>query len=147
MPAKRLRRDWSIEEKIWILAKAGTLTGAELTDFLQRGGVLHAEYEPWRLALGEEGRASLATMKRTRTLERELARKERALAEAAALLVLKKNSRSGRRTRTTTPTGSTSRDSGRRQRGPDRRSTTPRRLSGDRRLGANDSAVAAPSGR
>ena len=49
-----------------------------------------AEYEQWRLALGEEGRASLATVKRIRTLERELARKEKALAEAATLLVLKK---------------------------------------------------------
>ena len=90
MPAKRPRRDWSIEEKIRVLAKASTLTGAELTDFLQREAVLRAEYEQWRLALGEEGRGSLATMKRIRTLERELARKEKALAEAAALLVLKK---------------------------------------------------------
>jgi transposase len=90
MPAKRPRRDWSIEEKIRMLATASTLTGAELTEFLRREGVLQAEYEPWRLALGEDGRASLATMKRIRTLERELARKEKALAEAAALLVLKK---------------------------------------------------------
>ena len=90
MPAKRPRRDWSIDDKIRILAKASTLTGAELTDFLQREGVLQAEYEQWRLVLGEEGRASLATVKRIRTLERELARKEKALAEAAALLVLKK---------------------------------------------------------
>ena len=90
MPAKRPRRDWSIEEKIRILAKASTLTGAELSEFLAREGVLQAEYEQWRLALGEEGRASLAIMKRIRTLERELARKEKALAEAAALLVLKK---------------------------------------------------------
>lgn len=90
MPAKRPRRDWSIEEKIRILAKASTLMGAELMDFLKGEGVLQAEYERWRLALGEEGRASVATMKRIRTLERELARKEKALAEAAALLVLKK---------------------------------------------------------
>jgi hypothetical protein len=90
MPAKRPRRDWSIGEKIRILAKASTLTGAELTEFLQCEGVLQAEYGQWRLALGEEGRASRATMRRIRTLERELARKERALAEAAALLVLKK---------------------------------------------------------
>jgi transposase-like protein len=90
MPAKRPRRDWSIEEKIRILAKARTLAGAELTDFLQRESVLPAEYEQWRLALGQEGRASLATMKRIRSLERELARKEKALAEAAALLVLQK---------------------------------------------------------
>jgi transposase len=42
------------------------------------------------LALDEEGRSSKATTKRIRKLERELARKEKALAEAAALLVLKK---------------------------------------------------------
>jgi transposase len=90
MPAKRPKREWSIEEKIRILAKASTLTGAELSDFFPREGVLQAEYEQWRLALGEEGRASLATVKRIRTLERELARKEKALAEAAALLILKK---------------------------------------------------------
>jgi transposase len=90
MPAKHPRREWSIEEKIRILAKASHLIGAELTDCLQRAGVLAAEFEQWRLALGEDGRASLATMKRIRLLERELARKEKALAEAAALLVLKK---------------------------------------------------------
>ena len=43
MPAKRPKRDWSIEEKIRILAKASTLTGAELTGFLQREGVLQVE--------------------------------------------------------------------------------------------------------
>ena len=90
MAATRPRRAWSIEEKRRILAKASTGTGAELTDFLQREAVLQGEYEQWRLALGEEGRASRATVKRIRALERELARKEKALAEAAALLVLKK---------------------------------------------------------
>ena len=49
-----------------------------------------AEYERWRIALDEGGRGSASTSKRIRTLERELARKEKALAEAAALLVLKK---------------------------------------------------------
>jgi transposase len=90
MPPKRPTRRWSIDEKIRILAKAGRLTGAELTDLLEREGLLLAEYEQWRLALAEEGRAALATTKRMRALERELARKEKALAEAAALLVLKK---------------------------------------------------------
>lgn len=90
MATKRSRRDWSVEDKIRILAKASTLAGAELTAFLQHEGVLQAEFEHWRLALSDEGRASLATTKRIRALERELARKEKALAEAAALLVLKK---------------------------------------------------------
>ena len=49
-----------------------------------------AEYEQWRIALDEGGAASASTTKRIRQLERELARKEKALAEAAALLVLKK---------------------------------------------------------
>jgi hypothetical protein len=90
MPAKRPRRELLIEEKIQILAKASTLTGAELAEFLAREGVRHAEYEQWRGALGNDGRAALATTKRIRALERELAWKEKALAEAAALLVLKK---------------------------------------------------------
>ena len=66
------------------------LTGAELNGYLERQGLLLGELEQWRLALGEEGRASMATTKRIHKLERELARKEKALAEAAALLVLKK---------------------------------------------------------
>ena len=90
MPSKRQTREWSIDEKVRVLAQAGKLTGAELTELLKREGLLLAEYEQWRLALAEEGRASLAITKRIRALERELARKEKALAEAAALLVLKK---------------------------------------------------------
>ena len=84
------KRVWSIDEKIRILSEARKLTGAELTGFLKREGLLLADLEQWRMALDEEGRASKATTKRIRKLERELAHKEKALAEAAALLVLKK---------------------------------------------------------
>jgi hypothetical protein len=52
-----------------------------------------AEYEQWRIVLDEGGRASATTIERIRQLERELARKEKALAEAAALLILKKKRR------------------------------------------------------
>jgi transposase len=86
----RKPRKWTVEQKARILMEASKLTGDELTAFLEREGVLLAELEHWRLALEEEGRASVATTKRIRKLERELARKEKALAEAAALLVLKK---------------------------------------------------------
>jgi transposase len=87
---KRQPRKWTIDQKVRILAEAAPLKGDALTRFLEREGVLLAELEQWRLALEEEGRASLATTKRIHKLERELARKEKALAEAAALLVLKK---------------------------------------------------------
>jgi hypothetical protein len=73
-----------------VLAEAAKLTGPELTALLEREGLTLAAFEQWRMALDEEGRASKATTKRIRKLERELARKEKALAEAAALLVLKK---------------------------------------------------------
>jgi transposase-like protein len=82
-------KSWSVEEKVRVLSEASKLSGSQLTAMLQREGLLLAELEQWRLALGE-GKASVATTKRIRKLERELARKEKALAEAAALLVLKK---------------------------------------------------------
>jgi transposase len=82
-------KGWSVEEKVRVLSEAAKLSGPQLTAMLQREGLLLAEFEQWRLALGED-KASVAATKRIRKLERELARKEKALAEAAALLVLKK---------------------------------------------------------
>ena len=83
-------RVWTVEQKVRVLVDACQLDGEELTAYLEREGVKFAEYEQWRLALDEGGAASTSTTKRIRQLERELARKEKALAEAAALLILKK---------------------------------------------------------
>jgi transposase len=87
---KPVVREWTVEQKAHVLAGASHLDGEALTAYLQREGVKFAEYEQWRIALDEGGRASTVTHKRIRQLERELARKEKALAEAATLLVLKK---------------------------------------------------------
>lgn len=84
------KKTWSIDDKIRLLAESSKLTGEQLTSFLERNGLRLAELEQWRLSLDSEGRASKAVTKRIRSLERELARKEKALAEAAALLILKK---------------------------------------------------------
>jgi hypothetical protein len=103
--------EWTIEQKARVLADASKLDGEELPAYLEREEVRLAEYEQWRIALDEGGGASAATNKRIRQLERELARKEKALAEAAALLVLKKKWRhSTGRTRTTAPMGTTRSD-------------------------------------
>jgi transposase-like protein len=83
-------RVWSVEQKARVLADASQLSAEELTAYLEREGVKLAEYEQWRIALEEGGAGSASTNKRIRQLERELARKEKALAEAAALLILKK---------------------------------------------------------
>ena len=92
VPAKKKRtaKTWTVDEKVRVLGEAATMNGAQLTGLLEREGLLLAELEQWRLALGDEVSASLAATKRIRQLERELARKEKALAEAAALLILKK---------------------------------------------------------
>jgi transposase len=87
---KRIVREWTVEQKAQVIAEASTLTGDQLTVYLDREGVKLADYERWRIALEEDGQGSVATSKRIRKLERELARKEKALAEAATLLVLKK---------------------------------------------------------
>jgi len=83
-------RVWTVEQKARVLAEAAHLTGEQLHAHLQEQGVRFADFERWRVALEEDGRESTAMTKRVRNLERELARKEKALAEAAALLVLKK---------------------------------------------------------
>lgn len=80
----------SVAEKARLLAGAGELSGDELLAYLDREGVSVAELESWKASLDEGGIANKMATKRIRALERELARKEKALAEAAALLVLKK---------------------------------------------------------
>lgn len=81
---------WSLEQKARVLAETAHLSSEQLHDYLEDRGVRLVEFERWRIALEGDGRDSSAATKRIRKLERELARKEKALAEAAALLVLKK---------------------------------------------------------
>ena len=83
-------REWTVEQKARVLAEASNLTGEQLRAYCEREGVRLVDFERWRIALEEDGRDSAPTTMRIRKLERELARKEKALAEAAALLVLKK---------------------------------------------------------
>ena len=80
----------TFEQKARVLVEAASLRGEQLHAYLEREGIKLADFERWRIALQEDGRQPSATSKRIRQLERELARKEKALAEAAALLVLKK---------------------------------------------------------
>ena len=86
----RARRTWTWTRKVEILAATADLDGEQLTAYLAREDVTLSELERWRSALHEDGNPSLAATRRIKQLERELARKEKALAEAAALLILKK---------------------------------------------------------
>ena len=88
---KEIPANWTVEQKARILVQAATLAGDELTRYLQVEGVGLRPFRRWRLALEEAGEESVSMAKRIGRLERELARKERALAEAATLLVLRES--------------------------------------------------------
>jgi len=84
-------------EKLRIVMAAAALGPEELGAFLRREGVHEAELEQWRAAAQAalEGDAAKPAARsgdgrRIKELERELRRKDKALAETAALLVLQK---------------------------------------------------------
>ena len=96
MTARR-PQDWTAEEKLEVLIEAASLPAEELGAFLRRKGLHEAHLKEWRQTVlcGLQKRPTrtkktTAEARRIKELERELHRKEKALAEAAALLVLKK---------------------------------------------------------
>lgn len=94
--------DLTAEEKVALVLEAAAVPEAELGAFLRRKGVHEAQLAEWRQQVTQlavaglrgpnkrDRKAASIEARRVRDLERELARKEKALAEAAALLVLKK---------------------------------------------------------
>lgn len=102
---KRPKRpeDWSPEDKMAAVLEASALSDELLGAFLRRKGLHEADLERWKAGMlagvsGErpdkgQKREKAALNRRVRELEKELNRKEKALAEAAALLVLKKKAR------------------------------------------------------
>lgn len=90
----------SAEDKFRLLVAAASLQGDELSAWLRREGLHLATLDQWRaevlgaLAGSSAQRAEvLVERRRVQGLEREIARKDKALAEAAALLVLQKKFR------------------------------------------------------
>jgi len=93
-------QDWTAEEKLEAVLESTLLSEQELGGYLRRKGLHESQLEQWRRRVTEAATEALSSKssrkkasveaKRVRTLERELRRKEKALAETAALLVLKK---------------------------------------------------------
>ena len=80
---------WNVEQKARIIAQGAGLASDELARYLESEGVKLAQFKRWCLALNEAGQGSVGLTKQIRKLQRELARKDRALAAAAALLLLR----------------------------------------------------------
>ena len=93
--------DWSSETKLATVIETSTLSEAELSEYCRNKGLYVEQIKTWRMdALKgfssskqqslKDKRQQQTDRKQIKQLERELSRKEKALAETAALLVLRK---------------------------------------------------------
>jgi len=92
---------WSAESKLAVVIETAALNESELSEYCRQKGLYPEQVKEWKAAciqgqLSEAERRkqdreqAKKDKKRIKTLERELNRKEKALAETAALLVLRK---------------------------------------------------------
>ncbi len=93
----RRPQDWNIRERLEAIIAFENLSEEDRGEFLCKRGLHEANLEQWKTELveqaeegGKKKRGGSGEQKRIRELEKELRRKEKALAETAALLVLKK---------------------------------------------------------
>jgi len=95
-PTAKQLQEWTPEEKFAVVFEAASLSEGELGVFLRSKGLTTAVLDEWReqamtgLRGTKQISAGVAGSKRIKDLERELARKDKALAEAAALALLQK---------------------------------------------------------
>ena len=92
-------QDWSPEDKLKAVLEASKLSDEQLGTFLRGKGLHRTHLDQWRAQMLDGlqngfGKKNIkprsSDVKRIRKLEKELNRKDKALAETAALLVLKK---------------------------------------------------------
>ena len=93
---------WNSRDKFAAVIETAALNEADLAAYCRQRGLYAEQVQAWRAACEQAndwarastqrlGQAPREEKKRIQALERDLARKEKALAEAAALLVLRKN--------------------------------------------------------
>jgi transposase-like protein len=92
-------KDWTPEEKLQAVLEASQLSEADLGVYLRQKGLHESNLKRWRQemigglqsqAVHKKAKGKSEESRRIQLLERELNRKDKALAETAALLVLKK---------------------------------------------------------
>lgn len=97
----KITDDWSVEAKFAVVLETATLSESELSQYCREKGLYPEQVKGWKqdclegFSSGperkrEELKQAKADKKEIRHLHKELRRKEKALAEAAALLVLRK---------------------------------------------------------
>ena len=102
MPAnKKNSDDWTAENKLAVVIETAAFNEIQLSEYCRNKGLYKEQIDQWKIA-ALSGYRNSAQLEKTQTqhrredkqkinkLERELNRKEKALAETAALLVLSK---------------------------------------------------------
>ena len=101
-PKSKRPEDWSSEERLTALQKSYNLAGENLNTWCREQGIFIHQLEQWKTDFcshgdsvdkREEVRVLRTLKEENQSLERELLRKDKALAEAAALLFLQKKFR------------------------------------------------------
>ena len=93
--------DWPAEARLAVVVETATLSAVELATYCRKKGLYVEQVAAWRQACldgqiidvqrrNADREQTRTDKKRIKELERELLRKDRALAETAALLVLRK---------------------------------------------------------
>jgi transposase-like protein len=97
-PTPQSPRDWPFEKKLRVVYEALSLSDKALGEFLRTEGLHEAQLSEMRSAIEEAlspkkksvSKRGSSETKKIKQLEKELTRKEKALAEVTAILVLKK---------------------------------------------------------
>ena len=98
----RLTGNWTSEDKFHMVLEAASLTEQELGEYCRRKGIYTVDIKAWKAQCINANNSSMEDPKKlkadlkeekdkNRRIEKELRFKEKALAETAALLVLRKN--------------------------------------------------------
>ena len=98
---KKKPEDWTAEDKLAVIIETASFNEVQLSEYCRSKGLFNNQVEQWKMeALSgyqnssqikkQQARQRQEDKKKINKLERELKRKEKALAETAALLVLSK---------------------------------------------------------
>lgn len=97
MKIKKDSKKWSPEQKLKALIETASLSESEMGVYLRKEGLFSKQLEEWKAeflsSMNSSAKPRLAKDDRDqkiKSLEREILRKDKALAEASALLILQK---------------------------------------------------------
>lgn len=93
--ADKNSEQWPAEARLAVIVETATLSEAEIAEYCRKKGLYPAQITQWKQAFLQVSSSNDKTIlkhvqKENKQLKKELQRKEKALAEAAAILVLRK---------------------------------------------------------